>query len=62
LAPQEKVLDLVLLEDEGDADLKLMLVTQRGDAGNGSGVETCLQIRQYPAFGNVLYELQVSRL
>ena len=48
---QEKVLDLVLLEDDGDRFLKLMMVSERGN-------ETLLSIREYPSF-KVLYELQV---
>ena len=48
---QEKVLDLVLLEDDGDRFLKLMMVSERDN-------ETLLSIREYPSF-KVLYELQV---
>ena len=62
---QEKVVDLVLLEDEGDSVVKMMMVTQRqtkveNDSLDNRHVETLLQIREFPSF-KVLYELQVSR-
>ena len=70
---QEKVVDFVLLEDEGDSVVKMMMVTQRPtnidsmsvDSQQSTNVddqhvETLLQIREFPSF-NVLYELEVSQ-
>ena len=50
---QEKVLDLKLLEDEGDVTLKLMMVVVRDS-------ETHFQIRSYPSYEK-LYELKVNQ-
>lgn len=56
---KEQVLDLALIEDEGDVSVKLMMITQRPTFGlETSSKETLLQIRDYPSFC-VLYELTV---
>jgi hypothetical protein len=57
---QEKVIDFVLLEDEGDSVVKMMMITQR-QTNVDVDVRTLLQIREFPSF-NVLYELEASQL
>ena len=56
---KEKVLEFVLLEDEGDTQLNLLMVTERISELNKCEVDTNLQIREYPSF-HLNYELKVN--
>ena len=57
---QEKVLEFILMEDDGDAQLNLLMVIERQNEKHQKLTDTYLQIREYPSF-QLVYELKVNR-
>ena len=56
---EERVLEIVLLEDGEEGQLNLLLVTERPNHEISKVMDTYLQIRKYPSFC-LVYELKVN--